>query len=414
MEDLEIIFNSFEKACSAGDFTSAESLIQQLEELSTKDDTANIIYSKAVVKAIDVFKGRFSSIKLKKLLANVERIVGTYPNEKELVNNYAKALRFSLSAMSTKGQPNVMKEIIGYLENLALSNPDNIVIYEELSQASHEIVDFWKKRGDFQALRNRTSKFRELVKKFPNNELIKLNLSKSLVDEIDSSNKRDIEKVDNLLLEIQQLSESMPMNIGLQLEWVHAYRTAMDRTKEKPDYAHKWLNSMKEIVANKKDDAFKIELAKGYINAISLGELKQEELVKYLDEIEKLAVSIKENRELQAIYSQSLIIALQYIGIQDYTKTQKILKDMQKLVDEFSDDELIVNIYVEALTGVIGLLVQDQKADEIVALLNELERLDKEYPKNEFIQQTFDQLSSVLKMIGFKRTKEKPKRMDYL
>ena len=415
MKEKENLFTSFEEACSKEDFSGVESIIQQLQKLSEKNSNVNFVYSKAVVKAIETFKGRFSSLRIKELLANVEKIVKKNPNEEELLTNYAKILRFSLNALSQKGQPNIMKEIISYLENLAISNPNNVIIHEELSQASYEIVSFWKKRGDYKALREQNTKFRELAKKFPENELIKINLSKALVQEIESSNKRDIEKVDELLLEIQLLSESLPANEGLQLEWVHAYRTAMDRTMEKPDDAKRWLNSMKQIAANKKDEAFQIELAKGYLNTLaSIGIQNIDELTKYLLELEMLADTSQENQELQRIFAEGLIISLQIYGVQEFPKTKQLMDKLKELQHNFPKDVTIRKIYVDSLTGITSLLVQDKKADEITSLLKELERLDQEYPEDQYIQQIFDQLSSVLKMIGYKRTKEKPRRLDYM
>ncbi|MFW9922937.1 MAG: hypothetical protein ACFFDW_06565 [Candidatus Thorarchaeota archaeon] len=74
----------------------------------------------------------------------------------------------------------------------------------------------------------------------------------------------------------------------------------------------------------------------------------------------------------------------------------------------------MLQTYVEALVGVLEVLLQQQKADEMVQLVEKLEVLDKKYPTDEFIQQTFDQISSILKMIGFKKSKDKPKRLDFM
>ncbi|MGC9780390.1 MAG: hypothetical protein HZR80_14175 [Candidatus Heimdallarchaeota archaeon] len=415
MKEAEKIYSSLEEACSEGNFTSVEEFIQELENLTKEHDSANEIYSKAIIRALETFKGRFSSTKVKKFITNVEDLIRKNPNDENLRSNYAKALRSSLIVMSTKGQPNAMKEIITYLEDLATSNPENIIIHEELSIASHEIANYWKSRGDFKALRDRTQKFRELAGKFPDNEKIKLNLSKSLVLEIDSSNKRDIAKIDTILLEIQEISESMPRNVGLQLEWVHAYRTAMDRSYEKPEDAKRWLDSMKKITSDKKNESFTVELAKGYLNTIAnLGQQNREELSKHLDELEMLTDITKDNLELQTIYAQSLITSLQIIGISNMKETNEIMDEIKELATNFSTNNVILKIYVESLIGVIGLLVQEQKAEEIIPLLKQFEALDEKYPKDQFIQQTYDQLMDTLKMIGFKKAKKKPRKMEYM
>jgi len=415
LADLKEIIESFEKACSKGDFTVAEELMVKLQKIGPEVEANNEIYSDAVVKAIETFQGKISSLKLKKLLANVEGIINEFPENNNLVFNFAKALRHSLTAMSTKGQPNAMKDIMDNLEKLAEQHPDNISIHEELSAASHEIVHFWKQRGDFKALRDRTSKFRQLIKKFPDNEKIKLNLTKSLIHEIDSSNKRDISKIDTILLEIKEISESMPANVGLQLEWMHAYRTAMDRTYEKPEDANRWLDSMKKIVVNKKNSAFNLELAKGYMNTISLqGQQNIEEMDKYLDELEMLADNSKDSLEMQTIFAQSILISLKNIGISDYKHTEEMINELKDLAEEYPKNKVILEIYVESLVGIIGLLAQEQKADEILKLVKQLEVLDEKYPDDSFIQQTFDQISSVLKQIGFKRSKKKTRRLDYM
>ena len=415
MAELKEIIESFDKACSEGNFAVAEELMVKLQEIGTEVEANNEIYSDAVVKTIETFQGKISSLKLKKLLANVENITGEFPENYNLVFNFAKALRHSLTAMSTKGQPNAMKEIMDDLEKLAKQHPDNISIHEELSAASHEMVHFWKRRGDFKALKDRTTKFRELVRKFPDNEKIKLNLTKSLVHEIDSSNKRDISVIDNILLEIKEISESMPANVGLQLEWMHAYRTAMDRTYEKPEDANRWLDSMKKITANKKDTEFKLELARGYLNTISLqGQQNVKEMEKYLDELEMLADNSKDSLEMQTIYAQSILISLKNIGISDFKLTEEMIDELKDLIEEFPKNKVIMEIYVESLVVIIGLLAQEQKADGILPLVQQLEVLDKKYPDDIFIQQTFDQISSVLKQIGFKRSKKKTRRLDYM
>ena len=317
--------------------------------------------------------------------------------------------------MSSKGQPNAMREIITHLEVLATDNPENIIIHEELSEASSEIANYWRSRGDFKALRDRTKKFRELAEKFPDNEKIKLNLSRSLILEIDSSNKRDIAKIDTILLEIKELSESFPTNVGLQLEWVHAYRTAMDRSYEKPEDAKRWLESMKAIALDKKDTAFKIELAKGYLNAIAnLGKQNREELGRHLEELEMLADTTKDSLELQTIYAQSLMTSLQIIGISDMKETTEVIDELKELVGAHPKNNVIIKIYVDSLIGVIGLLAQEQRAKEIVPFLNQFEALDEKYPDDEFIQKIYDQLMDTLMMIGFKKTKKKKRRIGYM
>ncbi len=415
MNEIEKIYNSFEEACSKGDLSIAEELVQQLQEMTKKNAKVKTYYTEAVAKTIQTFRGKLSTSKVKKLLADVEKTIENDLGNNQLTINFAKALRHSLVALSTKGQPNVMKEVIINLETLATKHPDNALVHEELSGASRDMVQYLKKRGDFKALRDRTGKFRELAKKFPDNERIKLNLTKSLVHEIESSKKRDITKVDNLLAEIQLLSESMPANVGLQLEWVHAYRTAMDRAHEKPEDAKRWLNSMKEIALDKKDTEFKVELAKGYLNAISsLGQQNMEELNKHIDELELLADTTKDNLELQTIYAQSLILSLQMQGITNFDSTLETMNELKELAKEFPKNKVILRIYVESLAGIISMLVQAQKAKEITPLLDQLEELDEKYPNDEFIQQTFDKLSAALKMAGFKRKKSKRRRLDYM
>lgn len=415
VDKIEKIYHSFEEACSKGDLPIAEEIVQRLQEMTKENTEVKTYYTKAVAKTIQTFRGKLSTSKVKKLLAEVEKVIENDVENDELSINFAKALRHSLVALSTKGQPNVMKEVIIDLETLATKYPENVLIHEELSGASRDMVQFWKKRGDYKTLRDRTSKFRELAKKFPDNEKIKLNLTKSLVHEIESSKKRDITKVDTLLSEITLLSESMPANVGLQLEWVHAYRTAMDRTYEKPEDAKRWLNSMKEIALDKKDTKFKVELAKGYLNAISsLGQQNVEELNKHIDELELLADTTKDNLELQTIFAQSLMLSLQMQGITNFNATLETMNELKELAYEYPKNKTILRIYVDSLTGIIGMLVQAQKAQEVIPLLEQLEALDEKYPKDEFIQQTFDQLSSVLKMVGFKRKKVKKRRIGYI
>jgi len=416
MEDAEKIYSSLELACDEGNITTVEKFIQDLDGLTKDNNEANKYYAQAVVKALETFKGKFSSLKLKKYIARVEELVKTDPNDELIVNNYAKALRSSLLAMSSKGQPNAMRDLITNLEVLANENPENSLIHEELSEASSEITNYWRNRGDFKALRDRTKKFRELAKKFPDNEKIKLNLSRSLILEIDSSNKRDIAKIDTILLEIQELSETFPTNIGLQLEWVHAYRTAMDRGHEKPEDAKRWLESMKKITHDKKDTVFKVELAKGYLNAIAnIGEQNREELGKHLDELEMLADTTKDNLELQTIYAQSLITSLQITGIGKMKETTEIIDELKELAEDHPKNNVIIKIYIDSLIGVIGLLAQEQRAKEIIPFLNQFEALDKKYPEDEFIQKVYDQLMDTLKMIGFKKSAKKKKpRIDYM
>jgi len=415
MVNAEKIYSSLELACDEGNLTTVEEFIQELDGLTKDNKEASKYYSQAVVKALETFKGKFSSLKLKKYIARVEELVKNNPTDESVVNNYAKALRSSLLAMSSKGQPNAMREIITHLEVLATDNPENTIIHEELSEASSEIANYWRSRGDFKALRDRTKKFRELAEKFPDNEKIKLNLTRSLILEIDSSNKRDIAKIDTILLEIKELSESFPTNVGLQLEWVHAYRTAMDRGYEKPEDAKRWLESMKAIALNKKDTAFKIELAKGYLNAIAnLGQQNREELGKHLDELEMLADTTKDSLELQTIYAQSLISSLQIIGISDMKETTEVIDELKELVKAHPKNNAILKIYVDSLIGVIGILAQEQRAKEIIPFLNQFEALDEKYPDNEFIQKIYDQLMDTLKMIGFKKTKKKKRRIGYM
>ena len=415
MEDAEKIYSSLELACDEGNITTVEEFIQELDGLTKNNKEANKYYTQAVVKAFETFRGKFSSLKLKKYIARVEELAKNNPTDESVVNNYAKALRSSLLAMSSKGQPNAMREIITHLEVLATDNPENIVIHEELSEASSEIANYWRNRGDFKKLRDRTKKFRELAEKFPDNEKIKLNLSRSLILEIDSSNKRDIAKIDTILLEIKELSETFPRNIGLQLEWVHAYRTAMDRGYEKPEDAKRWLESMKAITLDKKDTAFKVELAKGYLNAIAnLGQQNREELGKHLDELEMLADTTKDSLELQTIYAQSLITSLQIIGISDLKEITEIIDELKELVEAYPKNNVIIKIYIDSLIGVIGLLAQEQRAKDIVPFLNQFEALDKKYPDDEFIQKVYDQLMDTLKMIGFKKTKKKKQRIGYM
>jgi hypothetical protein len=417
MADIKKILSSFEEALKSGNFSNAEELIKELEKLSDTKTDFNEAYTQAVADALETFKGKFSSNKVKKMISNIEAIVEKNPKDEKLINNYAKVLRTSLLVMSTKGQPNVMREIIDYLEILATNNPNNIVIHEELSQASHEIANYWKSRGDFKALRDRTQKFRKLAEKFPDNEKIKLNLTKALVLEIDSSRKSDIAKIDSLLLEIQTLSESLPMNIGLQLEWVHAYRTAMDRSYEKPEDAKRWLSSMKKIAENKTDTSFKLELAKGYLNAIAnIGDREQnkEELSKHLDELEMLADTTKDNLELQTVYAQGLIISLKIIGISDKKLVTEILDELEELVEHYPKNKIIIETYIESIVGIIGLYTQEQNAVEIEPLVKRFDKLDKQFPDDEIIQKTYDMLMDQLKFLGFKREKKKPKRLGYM
>ena len=415
MDNVEKIYSSLELACDEGNISTVEKHLQELDAISKDNKEAHKYYSQAIVKALDTFKGKFSSLKLKKFIESVRELVKNNPKDELFVHHYAKALRSSLLAMSSKGQPNAMREIITHLEVLATDNPENIIIHEELSEASSEIANYWRSRGDFKALRDRTKKFRELAEKFPDNDKIKLNLTRSLVLEIDSSNKRDIAKIDTILLEIKEISEASPKNVGLQLEWVYAYRTAMDRGYEKPEDAKRWLESMKAIALDKKDTAFKIELAKGYLNAIAnLGQQNRDELVKHLDELEMLADTTKDSLELQTIYAQSLMTSLQIKGISDMKETTEIIDELKELIEAYPKNNIIMKIYVDSLIGVIGVLAQEQRAKEIVPFLTQFEALDEKYPEDEFIQKVYDQLMDTLKMIGFKKTKKKKRRIGYM
>jgi len=415
MEQAEKIFSSLEEACNERDITNVEQFIQELEELVKGNEEVNEVYSRAIAKALDTFKGKFSSTKVKKFLSSIETLVEEHPNDKSLKNNYAKILRSSLIAMKTKGQPSAMRDIMVNLDALANNNPDNIAIYEELSDASHEITNYWRTRGDFKALRKRTEKFRKLADKFPDNDKIKLNLSKSLVVEINSSKKSDISQIDKILLEIQELSEATPANIGMQLEWVHAYNTAMERGHENPEDAKRWLDSMKQIAQNKKEEAFKVELAKGYLTVISaLGQQNKEELTKHLDELEMLADETKDNLELQTIYAQSLITSLKRIGVSDMTEVNDIVNELKELVEQFPKNKVIMQNYIEALVGIIGIFTQQQKPKEIVPFLEKFEELDEKYPEDQFIQQTYHQLMDTLKMLGFKKKAKKKPRIGYM
>ena len=126
MEEADKIFSSLEEACSEGNLAEAEQKITKLLELGKENEQINEVYSKAVHLALDAFKGRFSSTKVKRFITNMEELIKKYPKNKQIVTNFAKILRSSLIAMRTKGQPNVMKEIIQNLEMLADTNPDNI------------------------------------------------------------------------------------------------------------------------------------------------------------------------------------------------------------------------------------------------------------------------------------------------
>ncbi|HUT80105.1 MAG TPA: hypothetical protein VMZ29_02800 [Candidatus Bathyarchaeia archaeon] len=416
MEKADEIYNSLEHACTKGEISIVEQYLLELEQLLKKNKEINEIFTKAVAKTVETFGEKLSSLKVKKYMSTIEQIVQENPGDKNLARYYSKVLLSSLIAMKSKGQPDVMSEIITDLENLADNNPENIAIYEDLSFASHEIVNYWKSRGDFKALRERTQKFRKLAEKFPDNEKIKLDLSKSLILEIDSTKKTDIKNIDNLLLEIQHLSETTPANVGLQLEWVHAYRTAMDRGLEKPEDAKRWLDSMKKIAENNKDEAFKLELAKGYLNVIAtVGSQNKEELEKHLDEIELLAHTTKNNLEIQIIYAQSLLASLQRVGISDMDEVNNIMNELNELETNFPKNTDLIGIYIESLIGIISLLAQEQKAKEIVPFLEMFEALDKKYPENQIIQQTYDQLMDMLKMLGFKKkTPTKKTRLDYM
>ncbi len=416
MEKAAEIYETIEQACQKGEIAMVEEYLLELEQLAKKDKGINTVLTKAIAKALETFGGKLSSIKVKKYMSAIEQLVQENPGNKDLASYYSKILLSSLIAMKSKGQPDVMNEILSNLENLAENYPDTVTIYEDLASASNEIVNYLKSRGDFKALRERTQKFRKLAEKFPDNEKIKLDLSKSLVVEIDSSKKSDIKSIENLIKEIQYLSETTPANVGLQLEWVHAYRTAMDRGEEKPEEAQRWLNSMKKIAGDKKDDAFKLELAKGYLNVIAaIGAQNKEELDKHLDEMELLADNSKNNLEIQTIYAQSLFTSLQRIGISDMEEVNNIINELNELETNFPKNEVIIKIYLESLLGVIALLTQGQKAKEIVPFLDKFEALDAKYPENKLIQQTYDQVMDMLKMLGFKKkAPAKKQNIDFM
>ncbi|MBN1327848.1 MAG: hypothetical protein JXA54_00110 [Candidatus Heimdallarchaeota archaeon] len=416
MEEANEIYDSLEQACIQGEIVVVEQYLLKLEELVKKNKEINEVYTKAIAKTLEIFGEKISSLTVKKYLSTIELIIQGNPGDEYLARYYSKILLSSLLAMKSKGQPEIMSTIINNLENLANNHPDTIAIYEDLSSASHEIVNYWKARGDFKALRERTQKSRKLVEMFPDNEKIKLDLSKSLILEIDSTKKSDINNINNLLLEIQQLSEATPTNTGLQLEWVHAYRTAMDRGLEKSEDTKKWLDSMKKIVENKEDDVFKLELAKGYLNVIAnLNNQNKEELENYLKEIELLADTNKNNQEIQIIFAQSLFISLQRIGISDMNEVNNIMKELNELDTNLPKNTVIMKIYLESLIGIISLLAQDQKANEITFFIEMFEIFNKKYPEDILIQQTYNQLLDMLKMLGFKKKSPvKKSRLDYL
>jgi len=410
------IYSALEEACNQGEFSSVEKLLQKLAEMITEEKASLELYVKGIVKALTTFKGKFTTTKIRGFIDHVKKLVEENPKHEKLVISYAKTLRTSLTALKTKGQPNLMHEIITNLENLTRNYPDNITLYEELSIASNEIINYWKKRGDFKAVHEQTNKVRELAKKFPENENIQLQLSKSIIAEIGSTQKRDIAKIDKLLHEIQSISETRPTNIGMQLEWVHAYRTAMDRTHEKPKDAKRWLASMKKIAQPQKDLAFKIELAKGYENAlIVLGGSSEEELKKLLAEFKTLIDNTEVNAELHLIYARSLLEALKILGIKDYAETQKILDQLKKIFEQNTDSKPILEAYLEALVGIIGLLSTQKKGKEVKEILETLEILKRDFPEEKLIQEVYHQIIEVLKMIGFKKEEKKRKpRIGYL
>ena len=414
MEEAENLYSALEKACKDGNLINVEHYIDQLKTLTKKHPKLNNLYLKAIVIATETFQGKFSSIKLKEFMKSARKLVTENPLDQNLQDNYAIILRASLSAMSTKGQPILMQDIIKNLDELTAKNPTNVVISEQLSYASREIAYYWKNRGDFKAVKDRTRKFRELAKKFPDNEKIKLNLSKALTLEIDSSNKYDIKNIDQILTEIQQISESTPANVGLQLEWIHAYRTALDRSYEKPEDTTKWLDSMKKIVANQKEDLFKVELAKGYLNAIATtGKENPEETLTRLNELKVIADKTKNNIELQLLFAQSLLESLKVIGIADKIKTDEILNELKRLNNDFPAEAAIKEVYVESLIGVIGLYSQAKKGEEINKLLDQFQKLVEKYKDDPLMSQIGEELKKSLTFLGYKKEKTKKVKQDY-
>ncbi|MBD3192037.1 MAG: hypothetical protein GF308_15425 [Candidatus Heimdallarchaeota archaeon] len=418
MEKAKEILSVVEKACAENDKKEVESSIGQLQQLLTEEEQEiSDIYSSAVLKSLETFQSRLRSTTVKAMISSLRKIVEQNPTDKELKKDFARALRFSINAISTKGMPSIMEEYMTELEKLANNNPDDVVIHEELALASQEITHYWRKRGDFSNLRSRMKKFRTLAEKFPDNEKIKLSLTKSLIVEIDSANKQDIAVVNELLDEIRGISQSIPMNKHLQLEWVHAYLKAMERTYEDPEDSLRWLKSMKEIVEKNKDENFDLALAKGYLNVIaSIGKSNKKALEENLDELEKLAESWKNNREMQTIYAQSLIASLQIKGIEEFDETKEILNEFTDLIKDSPDNEDIIKMYIEALLNIIAMLVQEQKAEEIVPLLDRMDDLAGNYPGNEEIQNANKSLQAFLARVGFKRSKEKEdkNRVGYL
>ena len=57
MADIDTIYNSFEEACSEGNLSSVEELVQKLQEEGKKDKKANSKYIEAVAKTIETFQG---------------------------------------------------------------------------------------------------------------------------------------------------------------------------------------------------------------------------------------------------------------------------------------------------------------------------------------------------------------------
>ncbi|MHA1630904.1 MAG: hypothetical protein ACTSXO_01630 [Candidatus Heimdallarchaeota archaeon] len=415
MSEATEIYTALEEACVKKQFNTVEELLKKFAEIIAEEKKASQeLYIKGIIKALTTFKGKFPVSKIRSFIENVEQIVKENPTHEELAISYAKILRSSLIAIKTKGQPYLMREIITDLENFAKNYPENVTIYEELSMASNEIINYWKKRGDYKALQEQSKKLREFAKKFPENETIQLQLSKSIVAEIGSIRKLDIGKIDKLLLEIQNLSESRPTNKGLQLEWVHAYRTAMDRSEEKPKDAKRWLESMKKIAGDKKDIAFRIELAKGYKNAIIVLGAKSEELKKLLAEFNALIDNTTPNVELYTVYAQTLLEALKIIGITNYQNTKEILGRLRKLLDDFPEAKPILNAYLESLVGIIGLLSNEKKGEEVYELLKSFEDLQQRFPKDKTVQLVYQQLTDILRMLGFKKQKRKNVRPEYL
>ncbi|MEA2070267.1 MAG: hypothetical protein U9O98_03160 [Asgard group archaeon] len=404
-EQIKKLTESVKTACAKKQEEKATELLEQFIALVEKNNQeAQEPYTHAVITLLESFKTKIGASKVKKYLRKIEEVVTNNPDNKNLKKDYAKVLTLSLIAMSNKGQKRAMNEIIMDLEELAKNNPANKSIQEEYASGLNEIIQFWHKRGNFNNLRECNEKFRELMKKYPDNEKINEELVNAIVIEIDSTRRRNIEKVETLLEEINAINKKLPQNKEIQRKQAKAHLIAINRMDEKAEKNLQWLNKLKSIYKASKDDKIKETLAEGYLTTIAThAKENKEKMDEQLNEFQELVENSKENENLQTIHAQTIFATLQYTDATNTQATMKLINDLKEKAKHYPKNEKIIEIYTIALGLLISYYSQLKEAEETTTLLKQLEYLDNHYPDNKYVQKMFDNISNALKILGYEK-----------